>query len=233
MPRAMRRYAVFSLMILIVFYLISSVYNDSPLDSVTSFFGRPSKSKVIASINWKDIPEHYPVESFISLPTGTPQTIPKIQHDFNEPELIQHRRERLHRRYAVRQAFKHSWDSYRKYAWLHDEVKPVSAGFKDHFGGWGATLVDALDTLHLMGWSGDFSIAVADLKKVEFTVPRIENLNVFETTIRYLGGLLGAYDVSDQKHSILLQKAVQVGEMLYHAFDTPNRMPITRWIWEQ
>jgi len=233
MPRALRRYVVFSLMILVVFYLISSLYNGSSLDSLSSFFGRPSGSKGIVSINWKDIPERYPVESFTPLPTGTSQTIPRIQHDFSGPEFTGDRRERLYRRYAIKHAFKHSWDSYRKHAWLHDEVKPVTGGIKDNFGGWGATLVDALDTLHLMGWSGDFAVAVSELKKVEFSVPRIENLNVFETTIRYLGGLLGAYEVSDRKHPILLQKAVQVGEMLYHAFDTPNRMPITRWLWER
>lgn len=127
----------------------------------------------------------------------------------------------------------HSWQGYRKNAWLHDEVKPVSGGYKDHFGGWGATLVDALDTLYIMNLEQDFTIAVADLRKVDFTIPRIESLNVFESTIRYLGGLMSAYDLSKGKYPILLEKAVALGEMLYHAFDTPNRLPVTRWHWER
>lgn len=54
--------------------------------------------------------------------------------------------------------------------------------------------------------------------------------SVFETTIRYLGGFLAAYDLtSDQR---LLRKAREVGDMLYVAFDTPNRLPITRWDFE-
>ena len=54
-------------------------------------------------------------------------------------------------------------------------------------------------------------------------------INVFETTIRYLGGFLGAYDLSDGKYPILLEKAKELGEVLYNSFDTPNRLPITRW----
>jgi mannosyl-oligosaccharide alpha-1,2-mannosidase len=51
--------------------------------------------------------------------------------------------------------------------------------------------------------------------------------NCAETNIRHLGGLLAAYELSKQE--ILLTKAKEVGEMLYHAFDTPNHMPISRW----
>jgi mannosyl-oligosaccharide alpha-1,2-mannosidase len=58
-------------------------------------------------------------------------------------------------------------------------------------------------------------------------------VNVFETTIRYLGGLMSAYDLSGQKYSVLLDKATELGEMLYGAFDTPNRMPVTRWNWRK
>jgi len=52
---------------------------------------------------------------------------------------------------------------------------------------------------------------------------------VFETTIRYLGGFLTAYDLSGGIYPGILQKAYDLGEMLYVAFDTPNRMPVPRW----
>jgi len=116
---------------------------------------------------------------------------------------------------------------------MHDEVRPISGGYRDHFGGWGATLVDALDSLRLMELEKEFATAVASLKRIDFTNAGIDILNIFETTIRFLGGLLSAYDMSDSKHPILLEKAIQLGDMLYVAFDTPNRMPVTRWYWRQ
>ena len=60
--------------------------------------------------------------------------------------------------------------------------------------------------------------------------PRKLRLMFFGTTIRYLGGFLSTYDLNG--NSVLLHKALELGEMLYVAFDTPNRMPITRWKWE-
>ena len=75
----------------------------------------------------------------------------------------------------------------------------------------------------------EFAQAIEALDKIDFSTCSLEEINVFETTIRYLGGFLAAYDLSDAKHPTLLQKAVEIGSMLYKAFDTPNRMPITRW----
>ena len=64
------------------------------------------------------------------------------------------------------------------------------------------------------------------MARLNFTSSVNEELNVFETTIRYLGGLLSAYDFNGNK--ALLSKALELGDMLYAAFDTPNRLPITR-----
>jgi len=77
----------------------------------------------------------------------------------------------------------------------------------------------------------EFDAAVEAVKAVDFSTCALEDLNVFETTIRYLGGFLAAYDLSGSKYHSLLEKAVELGDMLYMAFDTPNRMPITRWNW--
>lgn len=54
------------------------------------------------------------------------------------------------------QAVKHSWHGYESYAWGMDELTPLSRGGKDTFGGLGATLIDSLDTLHMMGLYSDF-----------------------------------------------------------------------------
>ena len=47
-------------------------------------------------------------------------------------------------------AFKHAWAGYKKYAWGHDELLPISKAFNDWFGV-GLTLIDALDTMFIMG----------------------------------------------------------------------------------
>src|SRR4030095_4492757 len=53
---------------------------------------------------------------------------------------------------AVRAEFLHAWNGYKKYAWGHDDLKPLSKSYHD----WYAepllmTPVDALDTMFLMG----------------------------------------------------------------------------------
>jgi mannosyl-oligosaccharide alpha-1,2-mannosidase len=80
-----------------------------------------------------------------------------------------------------------------------------------------------------MGLHDDFRAAVEAIKEIDFSTCALQQLNVFETTIRYLGGFLSAYDLSEGKYPILIQKATEMGDMLYKAFDTPNRLPITRW----
>lgn len=80
-----------------------------------------------------------------------------------------------------------------------------------------------------MGLHDEFRAAVKAIEVIDFSTCALEEINVFETTIRYLGGFLAAYDLSGGQYPALLQKAGEIGDMLYVAFDTPNRMPITRW----
>ncbi|KAL8698469.1 MAG: hypothetical protein Q9224_001838, partial [Gallowayella concinna] len=175
--------------------------------------------------------EHYPVKTFIPIPKGSPVDIPHIQHDFGT-ETQDEKAEREERLATVKKSFVHSWQGYKKHAWKEDELMPIQGGHATTFGGWGATLVDALDSLWIMGLKDDFEEAVKAVDEIDFSVAKLETLNVFETTIRYLGGFLGAYDISGEKYPILLSKAKEVGNLLYTAFDTPNRMPVTRWKWE-
>ena len=55
---------------------------------------------------------------------------------------------------------KHGWDGYAKYAWGANEVRPIS--LRGHsasiFGSasMGATVVDAMDTLYIMGMMEEF-----------------------------------------------------------------------------
>ena len=186
------------------------------------FAGQASASK------WTRYRERYPVRSFRKLPKGNTQKLPIIQYGFAE-EPPETKKIRLERRQAVREAFAHAWKGYRESAWGKDEVSPISKESRTTFGGWAATLVDSLDTLHIMGFEAEFDEAVATVAEIDFTTPHSETINVFETTIRYLGGLLAAYDLSGR--AILLTKAMELGEMLYVAFDTERRIPVARWNW--
>jgi mannosyl-oligosaccharide alpha-1,2-mannosidase len=180
---------------------------------------------------WKNMPQQHPVQSFTPLPTGPVAAIPKIQAEF-EPETAKQKEQRQARLRAVKVAFLHSWDGYKRNAWLQDEVAPITGQVHNGFGGWGATLVDSLDTLWIMGLDQEFARAVSDLRKIDYSTTSLDTISVFETTIRYIGGFLSAYDISGHDYPILLEKAVELGDMLYHAFDTPNRMPVTRWDWK-
>ena len=79
----------------------------------------------------------------------------------------------------------------------------------------------------------EFEEAVNAAKAIDFSTTEEETLNIFETTIRYLGGFLGAYDITNGTYPVLLQKATEVADLLYCAFDTPNHMPATRWKWKE
>jgi hypothetical protein len=83
-----------------------------------------------------------------------------------------------------------------------------------------------------MDLKDEFREAVHACQQIDFTTTETTHINVFETTIRYLGGFLAAYELSDKQYPALLAKATEVGELLMCAFDTPNRMPITRWAWK-
>jgi mannosyl-oligosaccharide alpha-1,2-mannosidase len=176
------------------------------------------------SYDWAHVPIKYPVTSMVELPTNASK-LPRIQHNFKLEDATA-RKIREARRDVVRKQFKKAWSSYRRLAWRHDELRPIS-GRGNHFGGWAATLIGALDTLWIMGFKEEFTSAIRDVELIDFGHTDLDRVNVFEINARYLGGLLSAHELSGDQR--LLRKAVEVGEMLYHAFDTQNHMPITRW----
>ncbi|KAF2726724.1 class I alpha-mannosidase [Polyplosphaeria fusca] len=177
------------------------------------------------SYDWRKAPFYNKVDSYTKLPVGRPNTLPPVQAEFPVETKAQ-RALRQQRRTAVRNEFERSWAAYKDRAWTHDELMPTTGQASDPFGGWGATLVDSLDALWMMGFKDDFYEAVGAVAKIDFGNSSIPGISVFETTIRYLGGLLSAYDLSHEK--VLLEKSVQIGEMLYRAFDTPNNTPADR-----
>ena len=107
---------------------------------------------------------------------------------------------------------------------MQDALLPLSGEGRDQFSGWAATLVDSLDTLWIMGLKDEFDEAVDAVATIDFGNTTSAQVNMFETNIRYLGGLLAAYDLS--KRRILLEKAIELGDLLYAGFNTEKRMPV-------
>ncbi|KAI0016711.1 glycoside hydrolase [Xylariomycetidae sp. FL0641] len=193
---------------------------------------QPGKAVPNGELRWKVLPPKYPVKTFASLPTSAvAKPIPRVQAKRPQESAAQ-KKERLARLDAVRDSFTHSWQGYKRHAWGHDEIKPISGEFKDPFGGWAATLVDSLDSLWLMDMKDEFEAAVTACKDIDFTTTATRDINVFETTIRYLGGFVAAYELSEKQYPLLLDKAIEVAELLMTAFDTPNHMPISRFPWK-
>ncbi|KAI0201026.1 glycoside hydrolase [Astrocystis sublimbata] len=227
---AVRRLRI--LLAVVLFWVLASWYYQSRTSGRSSLFGsRSGSTRILGDYRWERLPARYPVDTFAQLPTKKPaKPIPQIQAP-RPKEDDAAREERLTRLAAVEESFVHSWTGYKKYAWGHDEIKPVTAQYKDPFGGWAATLVDSLDSLWLMGLEEEFDAAVKACDDIDFRTTKAKDINVFETTIRYLGGFLAAYELSDQQYPSLLNKSTEVANLLMTVFDTPNHMPIPRFNW--
>ncbi|XP_077238446.1 mannosyl-oligosaccharide 1,2-alpha-mannosidase MNS1-like [Tasmannia lanceolata] len=131
----------------------------------------------------------------------------------------------IRRREKVKGAMLHAWTSYEKYAWGQDELQPQTKNGANSFGGLGATLVDSLDTLYIMGLDEEFQKArewVAN--SLDFN--KDYDASVFETTIRVVGGLLSAYDLSGD--NVFLEKAKDIADRLLPAWNTASGIPYNR-----
>ena len=123
----------------------------------------------------------------------------------------------------VKAEFLHAWGGYKRYAWGHDELRPLS---KKPFDWYGQSLlmtpVDALDTLVLMGLKKQ---AAEDRALIDAKLDFNKDIyvKVFEVNIRLLGGLLSGYELTGDKR--LLALADDLGTRLLPAFNSPTGMP--------
>ncbi|XP_022607948.1 endoplasmic reticulum mannosyl-oligosaccharide 1,2-alpha-mannosidase [Seriola dumerili] len=121
----------------------------------------------------------------------------------------------------VREAFRHAWKGYKDFAWGHDELRPISKSYSEWFG-LGLTLIDALDTMWILGLKEEFEEAKAWVT-AELTFNKNVDVNLFESTIRILGGLLSTYHLTGD--TLFLDKAKDIGSRLMPAFNTPSKIP--------
>jgi glycosyl hydrolase family 47 len=123
----------------------------------------------------------------------------------------------------VRDEMLHAWWGYERYAWGHDELKPVSRAPRDWYGEpLLMTPVDALDTLLLLGLKSEAEKAKA-LIVGQLSFDKDVSVKNFEVTIRLLGGLLSGYQLTGDPR--LLRLAEDLGTRLLPVFDSPTGMP--------
>ncbi|KAJ9439778.1 alpha-1,2-Mannosidase [Diplonema papillatum] len=150
-------------------------------------------------------------------PTGTVSRVDKIvQQTDSGVEYDSHTL--AEKRSEIKDMFLHAWKGYREKAWGHDELTPVDGHYSDHWGGWGITLVDSLDSLVLLDLKDELAEARKFVEGVTFGGRRGVHVSFFETTIRHLGGLLGAYTLTND--SIYLEKATVLAERMMPGFNT-------------
>ncbi|XP_041366151.1 ER degradation-enhancing alpha-mannosidase-like protein 2 [Gigantopelta aegis] len=148
---------------------------------------------------------------------------------FSEKDFIKYRG-------RVINMFNHAYEGYLKHAYPYDELQPLTCNGHDTWGSYSLTLIDALDTLIIMGNNSEFRRIAqvlidnsADLFDLDI------NASVFETNIRVVGGLLSAHLFQLRAGMVLepgwpcsgplLRMAENIARKLLPAFDTPTGMP--------
>lgn len=123
----------------------------------------------------------------------------------------------------VRTEFLHCWNAYKKYAWGHDGLKPLS---KTPYDWYSSTLymtpLDALDTMILMGLKEEAD-STREFIATHLSFDHDMYVKNFEITIRMLGGLLSSYQLSGDER--LLKLADDLGTRLLPVFKSPTGMP--------
>ncbi|XP_072387940.1 mannosyl-oligosaccharide 1,2-alpha-mannosidase IA-like isoform X1 [Diabrotica undecimpunctata] len=187
---------------------------------------RPDIDRLKTSSTAKQISEIKVVEGFgdqlqKTVPAAHSNHYPLLEGGEDEEQEARFRREK------VKEMMKHGWDNYVRYAWGKNELKPISK--RGHsasiFGSMplGATILDSLDTLYIMGMKDEFKQArewVANELDVEQAV---SDVSVFEVNIRFVGGLLTCYAFTGD--TLFRDKAQQIADKLLPAFDTPSGIP--------
>src|ERR1043166_2168481 len=127
----------------------------------------------------------------------------------------------------VRSQMAWAWGHYAERCFGQDQIKPVSGGAEPFFFPEGPTLgltiVEALDTLYVMGLDRDLENGVRwVVENLDFDIDG--EVQVFETSIRMVGGLLSGWQATCDKRLLALAK--DLAERLSPAFSkSPTGMP--------
>ncbi len=123
----------------------------------------------------------------------------------------------------VKEEFLHAWQGYKKYAWGHDELKPLSKSYRDwHNKSLLMTPLDAFSTMKIMGLDGEAEEA-KNLVFEKLSYDFDADVQLFEINIRSLGSLLSAYQMDGDRRFLALSE--DLARRLLPAFDSPTGMP--------
>lgn len=143
------------------------------------------------------------------------------------------------RREKVKEMMKFAWDNYKQFAWGKNELRPLTRNghIGNMFGGLrGASIIDSLDTLYIMGLMDEYNEA-KEWVQSSLDLNSNGEASLFEVNIRYVGGLLSAYYLTGEE--LFKAKVLELGEKLLPAFNTPTGIPRgvinlgsgTSWSW--
>ncbi|AGO11458.1 AaceriACR213Wp [[Ashbya] aceris (nom. inval.)] len=118
----------------------------------------------------------------------------------------------------IRDAFMHDWQQYKRLAWGHDGMQPLSAQSYDTTG-LATTMILSLEMLYLVGATDDAESVLQFLGGFEFRADKMP-ANWNATSDPTLGALIGAYELSQEP--VLLAKAVELADIILQAFNTPS-----------
>lgn len=199
-----------------------------------------------------DTPVSPPQRNPILVPPSSPQPVRSLPASSLEPQAadpsfrrytdlsaqypLDHTR-RAYRRQAIVEAIAHSFDGYVTCAGMkNDELRPVSCSAKNwedgvapgeggrEGPGISVTLLDSLGTLWLANLTDRYNAALTYIRdSLSFDVPM--TISHFEATIRLVGGLLSAFELSGEKHAFLLSKAKDLADRLLEAYNTSSGIP--------
>eukprot|EP00128_Syssomonas_multiformis_P004642 Colp12_sorted_trinity150504_noHs@26008 len=134
-----------------------------------------------------------------------------------------HQGEFTDRQKKVVESFLWAWKGYKEYAWGEDELMPLSQRGNEWFNV-GLTLIDSLDALLMMNLKKEFWEAREWVSK-QLNFDQDKKVNLFEITIRVMGGLLSAYALTGDK--LFAHKAEELGIRLLPAFNSKSGIPFS------
>lgn len=135
---------------------------------------------------------------------------------------------------AVKDAFTFAWNGYFSNCRGQDQLNPVDSTCSNPRNNWGASAVDALSTALVMELQPIVTDILDYIPSIDYTTTATE-VSLFETTIRYLAGMLSGYDLlkgplsnlttNTSAINALLTQSQSLADTLSFAFDTPTGLP--------
>ncbi|KAL6713454.1 Mannosyl-oligosaccharide alpha-1,2-mannosidase 1B [Lecanora helva] len=135
---------------------------------------------------------------------------------------------------AVKDAFSFAWNGYFTTCRGQDELQPVNNSCSNPRNSWGASAVDALSTALVMEIQPIVDDILEYIPTIDFTTTATQ-ISLFETTIRYVAGMLSGYDLlkgplanlttNTAAIDTLLSQSQTLANSLSFAFDTATGIP--------